>query len=88
MKSIYLILWLYIITVSCKEEADKRIPGSVKASFSKRYPEAVDIKWEEVQNQYQAKFKIDGQDKQAIFAPNGSVLIEESKPINNLIESD
>ncbi|HXA02888.1 MAG TPA: hypothetical protein VNW99_12915 [Cytophagaceae bacterium] len=78
MKKLLIASCLFLTITSCEHEINSGVPETVTSSFKKKYPHASDIKWEGIHNHYQAKFTIDGQKKEVIFSPNGTVLISKS----------
>ncbi len=73
MKTTKLILAavLFIGFTACGQSV-KDVPGSIKSSFTKRFPNATNVKWgKENENEWEAEFKIDGKNYSANFNNTG-----------------
>jgi hypothetical protein len=94
MKKIILILsiaFTALATPSCKDDSSKidkedvvatgEVPAVVKSAFVAKYPNAVDVVWENAKEDgkktYKAKFKLDGKDWKTEYAEDGTVLSEK-----------
>jgi hypothetical protein len=55
------------------------VPDAVKQSFSKLYPNIVDVKWEMEKENYEAKFKQNKEKTDLLFTPAGKLIQTETK---------
>ena len=63
--------------VACEQKSDASdVPDAVKASFTKQFPGASPT-WKKEEENYEAEFKLNGNEMSAIFDANGS--LEESE---------
>lgn len=61
-----------------KMNADK-LPVAVKSAFAKEYAEAKDVKWDKENNDYEASFKMKGEDLSVLFDSKGMVVETEKE---------
>ena len=63
------------------------VPSAVKASFNRRFPNATHVSWEVDREHgsrvYKANFRLNGQCKQAEFAPGGALLEVKNRDCNS-----
>ncbi len=65
--------------IAQKISADK-IPGAVTSEFKSKFPKATNVPWEiENNNDYEASFKLNGQEVSANFDKNGKWLETETE---------
>lgn len=59
-------------------QAGKDVPGNVKTVFSKKFPNALKVKWDnEEENEWEAEFKMDGKIYSANFDNDGNWMETE-----------
>ena len=63
------------------------VPAAVLASFNKHFPKATNVRWEIDREHgsrvYEAKFRQNGQCKQAEFTPGGALLEVKNRDCNS-----
>ena len=79
MKRLFFIL-IVASLVACGSEED--IPPSVKESFQSKYPTAEDVDWDTEDNFYEADFKINNDNYEALFSTTGGIWIETTQEID------
>ncbi len=66
---------------SSSDIMDSDVPPSVKAAFQAKYPGAEDVEWELEKEDgrmvYEAEFKHEGKNKEALFGADGAFLKED-----------
>ena len=74
MKNLFIIFAIAAISsLSACNQASKEVPEKVKAAFSQKFPEAKKIKWDkEDENEWEAEFKMNGNEYSANFSSNGT----------------
>jgi len=69
------------ITISmgafAQKMSSKKVPIAVKTAFTKEYAEATDIKWDKEKSDYEASFKMKGEDLSVLFSSEGKVIETE-----------
>lgn len=69
------------ITISTGAFAQKmnatKVPVAVKTAFTKEYAEATGVKWDKEKSDYEASFKMKGEDLSVLFDAKGMVLETE-----------
>ena len=80
------VLVLAGITAYAGNVKPENVPVAVKQSFMKMYPEAKEVKWEMEGKNYEAEYKKNKQELEAVFTPEGTFLQTEKelKSINDL----
>ena len=71
---IFLSLLALTVTVQACAQASKsvQVPEAAKTAFNQKFPNAKKVKWElEQEGEYEAEFRLDGQEYSAIFTANG-----------------
>ncbi len=63
-------------TFAQKINADK-VPVTVKSAFAKEYTEATSVKWDKEKSDYEASFKMKGEDLSVLFSSEGKVIETE-----------
>ncbi len=72
-----------LLFVSCEREIrldTSDVPSEVIEAFNEKYPSAGEVKWvaeEENGFYFEAKFKLDGKDKEVHFKTDGTFVEEE-----------
>ena len=67
------ILFILFLSAGSIVLAQKNIPDTIKAAFSKKFPTASNVKWGlEEDEQFEAKFTLNGKKFSANFFPNGN----------------
>jgi hypothetical protein len=82
MKNLILFLYLGAASVAaCGQKLkDTEIPASVKASFTKQFPDVKKVTWSrESAAEYEAEFKVKGSEQSANFDNNGDWLETETE---------
>ena len=59
-----------------KMNADK-VPVAVKTAFTKEYAEATGVKWDKEKSDYEASFKMKGEDLSVLLSSKGKVIETE-----------
>lgn len=76
---ILVVLFLNILFLSCKQNANAQAPDPVKKIFQAMYPGENDPDWHKDDNgNYESNFKIDGIKYRADFKPTGEWIETES----------
>lgn len=78
MKKILLALAL-IVTMAVIAQKNGVAPNAAKAAFTKAYPGAVKIKWEQEAGNYEVSFTLNGQECSAIYDPKGGLVESEQE---------
>jgi hypothetical protein len=77
MKKLMLLTMLFIVFGACAQKIDaSKLPPAVTASFAKHYP-GVTAKWEKEEGKFEAGFKLNGKEANAVFDATG--VMEESE---------
>ena len=87
MKNLLLLfVCLALVTgVSAMNQKDEKIPAAAKTGFAAKFPSAKKAKWSvEKPGEFEAEFKLNGEEASALFDSNGNLLeteveIEESE---------
>lgn len=58
---------------------EKDVPDSVKATFSKKFPNQKNVKWEKEKENYEASFSIDHSQHAAVIDSKGSLIETEEE---------
>lgn len=56
---------------------EKDVPSVVKNSFTKEYPQAVDVEWEKHKNNFEVDFEVGNADYTALYSADGKVIMEK-----------
>jgi hypothetical protein len=79
MKTIAITLAsITLLSFSCSEKS-MEVPREVTATFQQKYPSAESIEWEMEDGDYEAEFKIGGQEMSANFTKAGKWLESETE---------
>jgi hypothetical protein len=69
---------------SCSREFNiisSDVPAPVLSGFQSKYPDAKDVSWEAEKEDghlvFEAEWKVNGKEKEAVFKPDGTFLKEE-----------
>ena len=73
-------------TALAQDLKEKDVPATVKAAFSKKYPDAKKVSWEKEKGNYEANWGgKSGEDNSALFSPSALfVEIVVAMPVNQL----
>ncbi|MGC4042026.1 MAG: PepSY-like domain-containing protein [Flavobacterium sp.] len=77
-RSIFLLVLLFSLQSFSQQIKEKDVPAAVKNSFYKQFPKASSLKWDKEGTDYEASFKINGQDESVIFNNHGNLLETET----------
>jgi DNA gyrase/topoisomerase IV subunit A len=77
MKSI-IAFFLIIITACSPELPEKKVPEKVIETFKSQFQGASKVKWRKEKKWYEAKFKLNKQEKTVLYDKNAKMLILES----------
>jgi len=80
MKNPALIMTLVVAIAmqSCGNKEDNRAPEKVKAAFNQKFPKAKKVEWEkENESEWEAEFKVDGEEYSANFSSDGEWMETE-----------
>ncbi len=67
------------IAVNAQDIKTSSVPEAVKQSFTKLYPNIVDVKWEMEEGNYEAKFKQNKEKTDLLFDTSGKLIQTETK---------
>lgn len=84
-------------SISCDNDDSPNVetPSVVLNTFQSEFPEAMDVEWEEINDEYEVEFEIENIDHTAILSSNGNLikykydilLSELPEPVNNTINA-
>lgn len=80
MKNIIIVLFAAVLlshTACAQKISADQIPASVISSFKTRFPGVTDVRWEKELSEYEANFKMNGNEISANFDANGKWLETE-----------
>ncbi len=77
MKSTNLLIAMLLVSFTVFAQ-QVNIPKTVKESFSKLYPKAIEVKWDKENQDYEASFKLNGKDMSVILDKDGKVIETET----------
>ncbi|SEP89863.1 Putative beta-lactamase-inhibitor-like, PepSY-like [Hyunsoonleella jejuensis] len=92
-----ILIFCFILVVSCNNSVNSQAPKAVKATFKAKYPDENDPDWhKDSHGNYESHFKIDGIKYRADFKPDGSWIETETsidkkdlpKAIRDIIKKD
>lgn len=63
--------------VFAQKMSSEKVPVAVKAAFTKEYAEATGVKWDKEKSDYEASFKMKGEDLSVLFSSEGKVIETE-----------
>ena len=67
-----------------KINADK-VPATIKSTFAKEYAGATDVKWDKEKDDFEASFKLKGEELAVVFNSKGQVIETEKEiPLKEL----
>jgi hypothetical protein len=73
----FLLLCVFIITTACAQKI--KVPPAVTTAFNNKYPDAMDVKWgKESAKEYEAEFKLNGNNVSANFGADGAWVETET----------
>lgn len=59
--------------------AVKDVPSVVKNSFTKEYPEALEVEWEKHDENFEVEFEVKNEDYTILYSPSGQELMEKQE---------
>lgn len=74
IKLIAFLLFLPLLSCDSDDTRNSEIPSVVLNSFNLKYPDAVDVSWEEKEEGHEADFEVGNIDYKALLAPTGELL--------------
>lgn len=76
MKRMWMIVILAMIVMgACSRNVQtSAVPEEVITAFNQRYPDAVDVRWELNNGLYEAEFMVNGQEREAYYREDGSLM--------------
>lgn len=63
--------------VFAQKMSSEKVPVAVKAAFTREYAEATGVKWDKEKSDYEASFKMKGEDLSVLFSSEGKVIETE-----------
>lgn len=58
---------------------EKNVPALVKTTFQKKYPTAIEVKWDREGENYEASFDLDGTGNSVLMDARGSIIESEAE---------
>jgi hypothetical protein len=76
------VLVLAGISACAQKVKTENVPAAVKQSFSKMYPEVKEVKWEMEDKNFEAEFKKNKEELEAVFTPEG-IFVQSEKELGS-----